>query len=479
MKRIDVVRSLIAISGIGSFMVGNPVHATATRPVPVPEEFGRKAEISIWQERIESRSKLSTFEDTFMLGGFLASGDVDGDGKEEMVIGSGPGRKNEVRVYRLDGTLMYSFVPYADSFQGGVRIAVGDVNEDGRPEIVTAPGPGMESAINVFNGSGEKISKETVVYAKSFTGGAHVTIGDLDKDGSAEIVVSPGPGGGPHIRIFDGNLTNHGDDFFAYDASMTDGVTIAIIKTAWGDQLVTGVESWSEPLVRRYSFDANGVRLDKEFYAYGTSSRSGVSVFAYDADGDGKDEVVASQNGSSSPEVRMYDIYGTLYKKYLLHDPTYRGSLSIASIQADGDSIRELATVNVAPVVRWTTTEKQIVVDLADQRLYAYEHGRIARTFFISSGVARHPTPIVETTVLEKIPVKRYRWIYAPGSPDNYDLPNVKWNLRIYGPVYIHGAYWHHNFGYRMSHGCVNVDYPDAEWIYNWADVGTPVSIRG
>lgn len=463
---------------IGSLFFGVGAQATATRPVPVPEEFGRTAEVSIWQEGMVSRTKIATFEKEFLLGGFLASGDVDGDGKEEIVIGSGPGRKNEVRIYRIDGTLVTSFVPYVETFQGGVRIAVGDIDKDGKSEVVTAPGPGIEPKVMVFDEIGEKTSEGVLAYASSFHGGVHVALGDLDKDDALDIVTSAGPGGGPHIRLFDTSMVNKGKDFFAYDASMRDGVTIAVVKTPWGDQLVTGVESWSEPFVRRYSFDVNGARLDKELYAFASSSRSGVSVFAFDLDHDGTDEIVASQNGGTSPEVRMYDLYGTLYKKYLLHDPSYRGALSVSSIQADGDSARELMTVNTAPIVRWTTTEKQIVVDISEQRLYAYERGRLAKTFFISSGVSRHPSPIVETAVLEKIPVKRYKWTYAAGSPDNYDLPNVKWNLRIYGPVYIHGAYWHHNFGYRMSHGCINVDYPDAEWIYNWSDVGTPVSIR-
>jgi lipoprotein-anchoring transpeptidase ErfK/SrfK len=43
---------------------------------------------------------------------------------------------------------------------------------------------------------------------------------------------------------------------------------------------------------------------------------------------------------------------------------------------------------------------------------------------------------------------------------------------------YIHGAYWHHNFGHPMSHGCINVAYANMEGLYNWADVGTPITIE-
>ena len=53
----------------------------------------------------------------------------------------------------------------------------------------------------------------------------------------------------------------------------------------------------------------------------------------------------------------------------------------------------------------------------------------------------------------------------------------IKWNLRFKPRYYIHTAYWHNNFGHRMSHGCINTREADAEWIYHWAEIGTPVVI--
>ncbi len=100
---------------------------------------------------------------------------------------------------------------------------------------------------------------------------------------------------------------------------------------------------------------------------------------------------------------------------------------------------------------------------------------RCAKTFFVSSGVARHPTPEWKTNIRAKIATKRYTWNYGPGNPDNYDLAGVKWNLQIADHIFIHSAYWHNNFGYRMSHGCINMATADALWVYDWANVGTPV----
>lgn len=42
----------------------------------------------------------------------------------------------------------------------------------------------------------------------------------------------------------------------------------------------------------------------------------------------------------------------------------------------------------------------------------------------------------------------------------------------------IHGAYWHNDFGNVRSHGCVNISVSDAEFVFGWASVGTPVSVH-
>jgi lipoprotein-anchoring transpeptidase ErfK/SrfK len=115
---------------------------------------------------------------------------------------------------------------------------------------------------------------------------------------------------------------------------------------------------------------------------------------------------------------------------------------------------------------------KRIDVDLSEQRL-RYFHGEFheAGSFLISSGVRRMPTPLGSFQVEKKLPVVRYK-----GT--GYDYPNAKWNLRFKPKYYIHGAYWHHNFGRPMSHGCVNVSYADMEKLYNFADEGTPIIIH-
>ncbi|MFA6160630.1 MAG: L,D-transpeptidase [Patescibacteria group bacterium] len=135
--------------------------------------------------------------------------------------------------------------------------------------------------------------------------------------------------------------------------------------------------------------------------------------------------------------------------------------------------------IKIASASNATSTQsgKSIKISLKEQRLYAFENGKLINTFLISSGVRAFSTPIGEFSVMEKVPVVDYVWSYGAGNPNNYDLGNVPYNLRIMPHKYIHYAYWHNNFGHVMSHGCVNVNLANIKWIYRWADQGIPVKI--
>lgn len=135
--------------------------------------------------------------------------------------------------------------------------------------------------------------------------------------------------------------------------------------------------------------------------------------------------------------------------------------------------------IKMASIASSTTTQigKSIKISLKEQRLYAFENGKLINSFLVSTGNRRFPTPKGEFSVLEKVPVVRYTWSYGAGNPDNYDLGNVPYNLRIMPHKYIHYAYWHNSFGRIMSHGCINVNLANIKWIYRWSDQGIPVKI--
>lgn len=130
------------------------------------------------------------------------------------------------------------------------------------------------------------------------------------------------------------------------------------------------------------------------------------------------------------------------------------------------------AVANVPPAVyTGNGGERWIDVDLSEQRLYAYEGDVLVNSFIVSTGTWQTPTVTGSYKVWVKL---RSAAMSGPG----YYLPDVPYIMYFYGDYGIHGTYWHNNFGTPMSHGCVNLSTPDAEWVYNFSKVGTVVNVH-
>ncbi len=454
----------------------NSADAQGLYPVGLSRNVFSRPEVSVWQNDFSGRVRFAAFPKTQNEGVWIAAGDLGHDGIEELVVGAGAGNKPEVRIFDASGNKILSFLAYPADFRGGVRVAIGDVDGDGNREIIVAPGEGYKPVIRFFDGMGKPKLKEFLAYDAAFLGGISVRSADIDGDGKAEVLTAPDAGLEPRIKIWDGVALKVKSEFLAFDAARHDGVTFDVLNTHEGYRIAVSPASWSPSFVRVFDA-ADPSRQTAEFEGFASSSRNGLMVSALDEDGDGYDEIALSQNGSAAPELRIYDVAGALLGKYMAYDPTFRGAITATSLKTrDGNRI---ATAPVFPTVIGPTDRETLIdVNLTQQRLFAYDHGRLARSFLISSGVSRHPTPIMETSVQEKIPMMDYRGYYGPNNPDNYFIKNVKNNLRIRGAILIHYAFWHHNFGHPMSHGCINVGNADSDWIYAWAQVGTPVSVH-
>jgi lipoprotein-anchoring transpeptidase ErfK/SrfK len=115
---------------------------------------------------------------------------------------------------------------------------------------------------------------------------------------------------------------------------------------------------------------------------------------------------------------------------------------------------------------------KWIEILTDEQRLVAWEDGRMVLSTPVSTGVRRTPTPKGTFRIYRKYQRQRM-------TGRDYDLPNVPWVMYFRkGGFAIHGTYWHSNFGRPMSHGCVNMPTGDAAWLYQWAPTGTVVVVR-
>lgn len=136
---------------------------------------------------------------------------------------------------------------------------------------------------------------------------------------------------------------------------------------------------------------------------------------------------------------------------------------------------------------------KRIEVSIDQQMLWAYEGNTLILETPVSTGLTPNDTERGRWRVRYKVPSEDMRgatdpegnvvWVVgdggdAPAGSIPYgvsDVPNVMYvNLDAEA---LHGAYWHNNFGNPMSHGCINLPLPVAEFLYGWAPIGTPVTV--
>jgi len=299
--------------------------------------------------------------------------DLGGDGTSELLLGSPPGFVGMVYLIRLDGSIINSWKAYDDGFTGGVNVAAGDLDGDGTPEIITAPAGG----------------------------------------------------GGPHVRIFDGyGKPKISLGFFVGDQSYRGDVAIAVQRMdATGPLVITAITT------------TNSAKTFSAFSAHGKEIKS----YAF-AD---------TQNESSIEQVSL-----TIQKNQ--QNKTLNIPKITKSIERDG---------------------KAIIIDTSDQSLSYYENGYRLATFKTSTGKPGYATPLGEYPINNKS-----KLAYSK----TYGLYMPYWMSFIGGLYGIHELpYWPNGYregedhlGIAVSHGCVRLGFGSAQTLFEWAEVGTPVIIQ-
>lgn len=248
--------------------------------------------------------------------------DVNGDGVGDIVLGTGPYGGSRIRI--LDGKTFQDIVPafsaFESSFSGGVFLASGDFNRDGRDDVVITPDQGGGSRVKIMtlgSGSMTNLADFFGINDPAFRGGARAAVGDVNGDGTPDLIVTAGFGGGPRISILDGttilsgNRRNLVPDFFAFEQNLRNGV-YATLGDVDGDgkaDLILGAGPGGGPRVLVLSgatLIAGGptVALAKplsDSFVGDAGQRGGVRVMAKDLDNDGKaDVVVGSGTGNAA-----------------------------------------------------------------------------------------------------------------------------------------------------------------------------------
>ena len=121
---------------------------------------------------------------------------------------------------------------------------------------------------------------------------------------------------------------------------------------------------------------------------------------------------------------------------------------------------------------------KEVVVSISAETMWAYEGGELVNSSLVSTGTAETPettTPIGSHSILTKLDSQTMEGTI---SGQYYRVPDVPYVMYFdnLGNA-LHGTYWHSNFGTPMSHGCINLPMDVAAWMYDWAPVGTAVTV--
>ncbi|MBI4592274.1 S8 family serine peptidase [Candidatus Uhrbacteria bacterium] len=235
-----------------------------------------------------------------------------------------------VRVFTNSGSeIIASFDAYDGSFTGGVRLTMGDVDGDGEEEIVTVPGPGGGPQVRVFDVDGN-LEGQFYAFETSLRSGLYVATGDMDEDGIEEIVVSTDTGGGSRIRFFDSSGEQKESTVMAFaDVSGVRSVRVAMgdVDGNGSDEVIASLGEGHEPLVHIY--DPEGA-LVSEFLAYASTYDKGVFVASGDLDGDGDDEIVTGTDNGGGPQVQIFDGEGSWLGTFFAYDSAFRGGVRLS-----------------------------------------------------------------------------------------------------------------------------------------------------
>jgi len=230
-----IIHNFTAFTGFsgGVHVAGGDVNGDGVTDILVAGE-GADSPVKVF-----NGTDLSVLHSFFALPGFsggvrVASGDVNNDGFDDVIIANGPGMGPRVNVYNgQTGAGIHSFFAYDSGFQGGVTVASGDVNGDGFDDIITGPGPGMAPEVKIFSGTNLS-SLGTINHDPAVDTGVSVSyLADAEAVGIVQVLI----GGGGKVSVYDGDTLEWRNDFLPEGQIYEGGVWVAsdsdVVEPDW------------------------------------------------------------------------------------------------------------------------------------------------------------------------------------------------------------------------------------------------------
>jgi hypothetical protein len=298
--------------------------------------------------------KFFAYGKAFKGGARVAIGDITADGIPEIITAPGPGRSPLVKVFDLlsgDEIKDFRIKAYESSFENGVYVATGDVTADGLTDIITSPGPGRNVHIRVWENEVDTSPADPFdtrqwlgyrAFGDSIQTGATVAAGDLNGDGRAEIVVGSGPGIAPRIRVYDiatidplptpgyVSLLPFIYEIRPFKTTDRGGVFVAVgnVRGSSTPEIIAGSGVGGRGRVEM--FNADGTRF-KSFNAYAkTGNNPAVHVAVQNVDADAYGEVITGEGFGGTRRRRSFEADGSIVDDIFENDPDFRHGFFVA-----------------------------------------------------------------------------------------------------------------------------------------------------
>ena len=299
----------------------------------------------VFNNAFQLQTQFMAYASSFRGGIHAISADLEGDGVREIVTSPASKMAPQLKVFDAAGHQLAAAYAFSTAYRDGVQLAAGDLDGDGRDEIVATTNRGGTPKIAIFTYQGGHLTfrRSFYAYSQKLFSGVFVSVGDVNGDGKADIVTVPQVGAGPQVRVFDGNGRAIGG-FFAYAKSARTGLTVTLADVNGDGQkeIITAPLRGAAPTVGVWTY--RGRRL-ASFNAYTTRMRTGLTIQAGDVDGDGTVEVVTSVNEGGGPQISIFNWQGGLERRFFAYSSRDRYGVRSAVMDTTGDGVPEIVTV--------------------------------------------------------------------------------------------------------------------------------------